>query len=80
MKGVQCYELFGGIALKNHTFSIFFFKLYRTTNINTLQTCIYKFRQQIKEKHLMLKLTFIEIISGILCDICKHMHSTILLY
>ena len=21
MKGVQCYELFGGIALKNHTFS-----------------------------------------------------------
>ena len=20
MKGVQCYELFGGIALKNHTF------------------------------------------------------------
>ena len=26
MKGVQCYELFGGIALKNHAFS-FFFKL-----------------------------------------------------
>ena len=25
MKGVQCYELFGGIALKNHTFSFFFF-------------------------------------------------------
>ena len=24
MKGVQCYELFGGIALKNHTFFIFF--------------------------------------------------------
>ena len=23
MKGVQCYELFGGIALKNHTFSFF---------------------------------------------------------
>ena len=21
MKGVQCYELFGGIAFKNHTFS-----------------------------------------------------------
>ena len=21
MKGVQCYELFGGIALKNHAFS-----------------------------------------------------------
>ena len=27
MKGVQCYELFGGIALKIHTFSFsFFFK------------------------------------------------------
>ena len=24
MKGVQCYELFGGIALKNHTFSFFY--------------------------------------------------------
>ena len=24
MKGVQCYELFGGIALKMHTFSFFF--------------------------------------------------------
>ena len=22
MKGVQCYELFGGIALYNHTFSL----------------------------------------------------------
>ena len=25
MKGVQCYELFGGIALKNHAFSFFSF-------------------------------------------------------
>ena len=25
MKDVQCYELFGGIALKNHAFSYFFF-------------------------------------------------------
>ena len=24
VKGVQCYELFGGIALKNHAFSFFF--------------------------------------------------------
>ena len=24
MKDVQCYELFGGIALKNHAFSFFF--------------------------------------------------------
>ena len=28
MKNVQCYELFGGIALKNHAFS--FFNLYNT--------------------------------------------------
>ena len=27
MKDVQCYELFGGIALKNHAFS--FFIIYR---------------------------------------------------
>ena len=27
MKGVQCYELFGGIALKNHTFSFCIFFL-----------------------------------------------------
>ena len=28
VKGVQCYELFGGIALKNHTFSFSFFLCY----------------------------------------------------
>ena len=27
MKGVQCYELFGGIALKNNTFSFFSFSI-----------------------------------------------------
>ena len=27
MKGVQCYELFGGIALKIHTFSFFIFSV-----------------------------------------------------
>ena len=26
MKGVQCYELFGGIALKIHTFSFHFIR------------------------------------------------------
>ena len=25
VKDVQCYELFGGIALKNHAFSFFFY-------------------------------------------------------
>ena len=28
MKDVQCYELFGGIALKNHAFSFFIFTVY----------------------------------------------------
>ena len=28
MKGVQCYELFGGIALKNHAFFFFSFSLW----------------------------------------------------
>ena len=28
MKGVHCYELFGGIALKNHAFSFFPFEIY----------------------------------------------------
>ena len=27
VKGVQCYELFGGIALKNHTFSFSYYVL-----------------------------------------------------
>ena len=31
MKGVQCYELFGGIALKIHTFSFSF--SFKITNI-----------------------------------------------
>ena len=30
MKGVQCYELFGGIALKNHAFS--FLKKWQENN------------------------------------------------
>ena len=40
-KGVQCYELFGGIALKNHTFSFF--------SVNHLErfTCHYEFRTYI---------------------------------
>ena len=32
VKGVQCYEPFGGIALKNHAFYIFF-TLINTTSI-----------------------------------------------
>ena len=34
MKGVQCYELFGGISHKNHTFSFSFFcqKLWHSIN------------------------------------------------
>ena len=37
MKGVQCYELFGGIALKNHAFSYFFSWNKRYLNTNAHQ-------------------------------------------
>ena len=35
MKGVQCYELFGGIALKIHTFSFFFHFQIQSHSSNT---------------------------------------------
>ena len=38
MKGVQCYELFGGIALKNHTFS--FFSIFHSIGLKRCLTCI----------------------------------------
>ena len=38
MKDVQCYELFGGIALNNHAFSFSFFK----ANITDLWTLTVK--------------------------------------
>ena len=44
MKGVQCYELFGGIALKIHTFSFFFIDntaaLLQPTDSHLEQQCI----------------------------------------
>ena len=40
MKGVQCYELFGGIALKNHAFSLIKF--------HTVKVCCRAFYQQHK--------------------------------
>ena len=36
VKGVQCYELFGGIALKNHTFSFFFHFFLRCFSIGRI--------------------------------------------
>ena len=36
VKGVQCYELFGGIALKNHAFSFFIFSFF----IYSLDICV----------------------------------------
>ena len=39
MKGVQCYELFGGIALKNHTFSFFFSICHTQDGLTYLQYC-----------------------------------------
>ena len=34
MKGVQCYELLGGIALKIHTFSFSFFQWDKANNVH----------------------------------------------
>ena len=44
MKGVQCYELFGGIALKNHTFSFSFFSrsFYVYITVLTFNLCYYR--------------------------------------
>ena len=33
MKGIQCYELFGGIALKNHAFLFFHIYIYNVDNV-----------------------------------------------
>ena len=40
MKGVQCYELFGGIALKNQAFSIFIAYVYTMLFVSTRCLCI----------------------------------------
>ena len=41
MKGVQCYELFGGIALKNHTFSFSFLCSFNKENPLVAQSLRY---------------------------------------
>ena len=43
MKGVQCYELFGGIALKNHTFSFSFSIMNIMIAIEILVTHVFPF-------------------------------------
>ena len=39
MKDVQCYELFGGIALKNHAFSLSKQALYAALYIAKVEWC-----------------------------------------
>ena len=41
MKGVQCYELFGGIALKIHTFSLLILVLYSNVILYCILLCIF---------------------------------------
>ena len=43
MKGVQCYELFGGIALKNHAFSFFSFLQLEFQSIFTMMCLVCQF-------------------------------------
>ena len=45
MKGVQCYEFFGGIALKNHAFTFFHLSLTVIMNAIFLQSNPYSLIQ-----------------------------------
>ena len=66
MKGVQCYELFGGIALKIHTFS---FSCMRSQHTEVKKRLLRSFHQnkktnvsfklpalKLREKNVLLKL------------------------
>ena len=55
MKDVQCYELFGGIALKNHAFSFHF----RSKHLHNLPTSITIGNAQISFKQSVMNLGFI---------------------
>ena len=48
MKGVQCYELFGGIALKIHTFS------FSMNNVNRVLNILPQYRRKPREPSLRL--------------------------
>ena len=50
MKGVQCYELFGGIALKIHTFSyvIFFHRTDKNLFLYVLKSSVNYSKKAIK--------------------------------
>ena len=49
MKDVQCYEIFGGIALKNHAFSFSFFS--KSVWLVIVMDCLsgYSYHQQDKQ-------------------------------
>ena len=59
MKGVQCYELFGGIALKIHTIHTFFLFNADDHNINDLKVCILKGNFKDNEHRKLTELQFI---------------------
>ena len=54
MKGVQCYELFGGIALKNHTFSFFSFR-HATINVHKFEKSKLNTEEGKKQSKKLLK-------------------------
>ena len=57
MKDVQCYELFGGIALKNHAFSIFFACLQYYSLITKINAYVVKVSQNTNKQHQIKKFT-----------------------
>ena len=51
MKGVQCYELFGGIALKNHAFSFFFISSNLLSVLHLYTFCVNSISFQSSQKY-----------------------------
>ena len=47
MKDVQCYELFGGIALKNHAFSFHFIFIYEINEMTYTENSIFQHYSQL---------------------------------
>ena len=73
MKGVQCYELFGGIALKNHTFSFFSFTLELFHKMMQLRLRVTSSTKQ--RKLVMLFIVIFKKLYSVQCQADNMMHS-----
>ena len=57
MKGVQCYELFGGIALKNHAFS-FLLDVCSALDISHYNVILHRCSCPLFQNHIILSTRF----------------------